>query len=234
MIEFEINNLDKEWKSIFENEFQKEYFQELKLFIHQEINSGKSIFPPLNQIFRAFELCSFKEVKVIIIGQDPYHGKGQANGLAFSVNKTCKIPPSLKNIYKELNSDLGINIPKHGDLSNWAKQGVLLLNSVLSVEEAKANAHQNKGWEIFTQKIINDLSEDKRPKVFILWGNSARKLKSLISPNHLIIESVHPSPLGAYQGFFGSKPFSKSNQFLKTTNQREIDWMILDDEMKLF
>ncbi len=234
MIDFEINNLDAQWKRIFENEFQKEYFQSLKLFLSQEYLKGKTIFPPQDQVFRAFELCSFDQLKVIIIGQDPYHGKGQANGLAFSVNKNAKIPPSLKNIYKELHHDLGIDIPKHGDLSEWAQQGILLLNTVLSVEESKANSHQNKGWEQFTQAIIKDINRDQNPKAFVLWGNSARKLKTLINSPHLVIESAHPSPLGAHQGFFGSKPFSKINTYLIEKKLKAIDWKISENELKLF
>lgn len=217
----------KKFKEIIEQEKSKDYYQNLHTFVEQEYLS-KTIFPPKENIFRALELCDFDDVKVVILGQDPYHELHQANGLAFSVTKDVKIPPSLVNIYKELNDDLGIKIPNHGDLTSWAKQGVLLLNNVLTVEEGKANSHAKKGWETFTLNIVKALNEREKPLVFILWGKNAIEKQKYISNHHLVLTSPHPSPLSSYRGFFGSKPFSKANQFLKDNGIEPIDWSIED------
>ena len=188
----------------------------------------KTIYPKKEEIFNALNYTPLDKVKVVIIGQDPYHTPGFANGLAFSVGDNVEIPKSLVNIYKEINNDLGYNIPNHGDLTKWAKQGVLLLNTIMSVEDSKPMAHANKGWEIFTDRVIKKLNDDDNPKVFMLWGSPSRKKKVLITnPNHLVLETVHPSPLSAYNGFFGCKHFSKANEFLIKNNRESIDWKIL-------
>jgi len=216
--------IDQSWYSLLEHEFTKEYFNKLRTFIKLEYKQ-KNIFPPAKLIFNAFNLTSVNKVKVVVIGQDPYHGEGQANGLAFSVSKGIKIPPSLLNIYKELKSDINKDMPNNGCLEAWAKQGVLLLNSVLTVQSGKANSHKGIGWEKFTENIISLISKKKTNLVFLLWGNYAHKKENLIeSNNHLILKSVHPSPLSAYNGFFGSKHFSKTNKFLKKNNIKEILW----------
>lgn len=185
----------------------------------------KTIYPLKENIFNAFKLTPYENVKVVIVGQDPYHGEGEAHGLSFSVQDNVKIPPSLQNIYKELYNDLGIMPKKTGNLTGWAKEGILLLNSTLTVEKDKANSHQGLGWQIFTDYVIKVLNQKNEPVVFILWGNFARSKKNLITnPKHLIIESTHPSPFSAYNGFFGSKPFSKTNNFLIKNNIKPIDW----------
>ena len=217
-------DIEPSWYSLLENEFEKKYFTNLRSFIKNEY-STKVIFPPPKLIFNAFNLTPANKVKVIIIGQDPYHGEGQAHGLSFSVPTGIKIPPSLMNIYKELNTDVNKDIPSHGLLEDWARQGVLLLNSVLTVESGKANSHKNIGWEKFTENVISLISKKKESLVFLLWGNYAHKKEDFIeSNNHLILKSVHPSPLSAYNGFFGSKHFSKANNFLKKNNIKEIVW----------
>ena len=214
------------WDLILKDEFKKDYFLKMMNFLDKEYKE-KRIFPARSEIFKALELSDYDETKVVILGQDPYYNLGQAEGLSFSVKKGVKLPPSLKNIYKELNDDLGIEISNNGSLINWAKQGVLLLNSSLTVEEKKPNSHSKIGWQIFTDKIISTLNEREEPLVFILWGNFARSKKELITnSNHLIIESAHPSPLSARKGFFGSKPFSRTNSFLKDHKIQEIDWKI--------
>lgn len=193
----------------------------------EALRSNNIICPPKQYIYYALELTPIPNTKVVILGQDPYHGKGEANGLAFSVNKGIKIPPSLRNIYKELNTDLNIPIPTHGDLTQWAKQGVLLLNSILTVEENKPGSHRNKGWEEYTNGIIKEISDTKEHIVFILWGKFAQSKKDLIDQNkHLIIESPHPSPFSARKGFLGSKPFSKTNKYLTDNGIQQIDWRI--------
>lgn len=218
--------LDNDWQDLLEKDFEKEYYQNLRKFLTSEYNT-KTIYPPMNNIFNALKLTPYKDVKVVILGQDPYHGPNQAHGLAFSVNKGVKIPPSLVNIYKELHTDLNCYIPNNGFLEDWAKQGVLLLNTVLTVRAHEANSHKNMGWEIFTDRIISLLNERKDPIVFILWGNpSIAKKKLITNKQHLIITSPHPSPLSAFRGFFGSKPFSKTNDFLKSINKTPIDWQI--------
>lgn len=217
--------IGNDWDTILEKEFEKDYYKNLRIFLDDEYNS-QTIFPPAKDIYNALRITPYNEVKVLILGQDPYHEENQAHGLAFSVNKGIQIPPSLLNIYKELNSDLNTYIPYNGYLIKWAKQGVLLLNTVLTVEAHKANSHKGKGWEILTDAIISSLN-NKEHMVHILWGRNARnKTKLITNPNHLILESAHPSPLSAYNGFFGSKPFSKTNEYLIKNNLSPIDWQI--------
>ena len=211
------------FEEIINKERQKEYFKKLETFLEEEYRT-KTIFPPKDEVFTAFKLCEFKDVKVVIIGQDPYHEINQAHGLAFSVKDGNKLPKSLINIYKELYDDVLVT-RLTGELTEWASQGVFLINTVLTVEEGKANSHKNKGWETFTSKVIEELNNDDNPKVFVLWGNQAYEYEKIITNlNHKIIKSAHPSPLSAYRGFFGSKPFSKINEFLKEHNLKEIDW----------
>ena len=217
------------WAKALASNFQMPYFMELASFLQKEIAAQKTIFPALPQVFEAFNLCDINQVKVVIIGQDPYHQTGQANGLAFSVAKGQPLPPSLRNIFKELANDKEAAQQSkeklNGDLSAWAKQGVLLLNTVLTVEAAKPNAHSNKGWEIFTDQTIRLLNEQEQPLVFILWGKPAQSKINLIDTSkHFCIESPHPSPLAAYRGFFGSKPFSKTNNYLKSLGKAPIVW----------
>lgn len=218
--------LEQSWKQVLEEEFGKEYFRELTDFIKKEY-VGVKVYPAPKNIFRAFELCSFDEVKVVILGQDPYHGKGQANGLSFAVNADIRPPPSLQNIFKEIESDLRQSLKNSdGDLSRWAKQGVLLLNATLTVRAGKAGSHQGKGWELFTDSVIRTLSDKCEHLVFILWGNYARTKGAHIDrTKHLVLESAHPSPFSAANGFFGSKPFSRANQYLKQHDQEPIDWL---------
>ena len=217
-------DIETSWYELLKDEFEKDYFLKLRQFIKNEYKT-KQIFPHPKDIFKAFELTPVNDVKVVILGQDPYHGADQAHGLAFSVQENIKIPPSLSNIYKELYDDLNIPIKRSGNLEYWAKQGVLLLNSVLTVESGKANSHKNIGWEKFTESVISLISKKKEILVFLLWGNYAHKKEDFIeSNNHLILKSVHPSPLSAYNGFFGSKHFSKANNFLKKNNIKEIVW----------
>lgn len=218
--------LKNDWKDYLSSEFDKDYYKNLRNFLKAEYNSNV-IYPNMYDIFNALHFTSYADTKVVILGQDPYHGPKQAHGLSFSVNPGVKIPPSLVNIYKELHSDLNCYIPNNGYLKKWADQGVLLLNTVLTVRAGEANSHKNKGWESFTTQVIKTLNEKETPIVFILWGNNAISKESLITnPKHLIIKSVHPSPLSASRGFFGSKPFSKTNEFLISTNQKPIDWQI--------
>ena len=214
------------FKDIVAVEFEQDYYKKLHSYVENEY-LHKTIFPPRQNIFRALNLCDYEDVKVVILGQDPYHELHQANGLAFSVYPGVKIPPSLVNIYKELKDDVNTFIPNHGDLTKWAKQGVLLLNNVLTVEEGKAKSHAGIGWEIFTLNIVKALNRREKPMVFILWGNNARSKKQYIDTSrHLVLESAHPSPLSAHRGFFGSKPFSKANDFLIKNNMTPIDWQI--------
>ncbi len=218
-------NIDKSWKNKLSAEFEKDYMIELFKFLAEEEAKGKVIYPKKEDLFSAFNYTTFENVKVVIIGQDPYHGPDQAHGLSFSVRPGVKVPPSLRNIYKELNDDLGIDIPEHGYLVDWATQGVLLLNNVLTVEASKAGSHQKKGWEKFTDKVIEILNNEKENLVFFLWGSPAQKKGSKLDKDkHLILKSVHPSPLSSYRGFFGSKPFSKANNYLKEMGIKEIDW----------
>lgn len=214
------------WDTVLDSEYHKEYFANIVKFVNK-VYKEKTIFPPKTRILSALDITDYNDVKVVILGQDPYHGIGEANGLAFSVNDGIKIPPSLKNIYKELHDDLGIEIPNTGNLESWAKEGVLLLNSVLTVEKDKPASHKNIGWETFTDSIIKKLNERDKPIVFILWGNFAKSKKELITnPKHLVLTSSHPSPFSVNYGFFGSKPFSKTNEFLRKNGIKEIDWTI--------
>lgn len=218
--------LDNDWQDLLQCEFEKEYYQNLRKFLIHEYRT-KTIYPHMNDIFNALKFTSYKDVKVVILGQDPYHGPNQAHGLSFSVNKGIKVPPSLVNIYKELHDDLGCYIPNNGYLESWTKQGVLLLNTVLTVRAHEANSHRNMGWEQFTDKIISLLNDREDPIVFILWGNPSISRKKLITNRrHFIITSPHPSPLSAFRGFFGSRPFSKTNDFLKSINKTPINWQI--------
>lgn len=215
-----------DWLEPLKPEFSKPYYRKLYQTVNEEYRTHQ-IFPPADDIFNAFALTPLHEVKVVILGQDPYHGEGQAHGLCFSVKPDVEIPPSLVNIYKELQDDCGCEIPNNGYLTKWAKQGVLLLNTVLTVRAHQANSHRGIGWEEFTDAAIRILNEQDRPMVFILWGRPAQMKKSILTnPNHLIIESPHPSPLSAYRGFFGSRPFSRTNKFLKEHGIKEIDWQI--------
>lgn len=215
-----------DWLEPLKPEFSKPYYKKLYQTMNEEYRTHQ-IFPPADDIFNAFALTPLHEVKVVILGQDPYHGEGQAHGLCFSVKPDVEIPPSLVNIYKELQDDCGCEIPNNGYLTKWAKQGVLLLNTVLTVRAHQANSHRGIGWEEFTDAAIRVLNEQDRPMVFILWGRPAQMKKSMLTnPNHLIIESPHPSPLSAYRGFFGSRPFSRTNKYLKEHGLKEIDWQI--------
>ena len=214
------------WKNKLSGEFEKEYMIAIKSFLLDCYKSGKEIYPKSSEIFNAFNHCDFNEVKVVIIGQDPYHGKGQANGLCFSVNNNIPKPPSLVNIFKELENDLSKKFDsENGNLERWARQGVFLLNTTLTVEKNKPMSHSSIGWDKFTDKVIETLSKDSENLVFILWGNHAqKKIEKINISNHMIIKSVHPSPLSAHRGFFGSKPFTKTNNYLKSKNISEIIW----------
>ena len=212
------------WNEILAEEMQKDYYQELQAFV-QKRRAEVRVFPEEKNVFNALELTPFESVKVVILGQDPYHGFGQAHGLSFSVQKGIPLPPSLKNIYKELQEDIGGELPTEGDLSHWAKQGVLLLNTVLTVEEGNANSHKGMGWERLTNRLIESLNELNHPVIFILWGKPAQDKEKLITnPSHVILKAPHPSPLSAYRGFFGSKPFSKVNEMLIQQEQTPIRW----------
>lgn len=217
-------NIGNDWDDVLKDDFSGENYAKIREFLKSEY-SAHTIYPSMYDIFNAFKLTPFSKVKVVILGQDPYHGEGQAMGLSFSVPKNKELPPSLKNIYKELKDDLGVNPPDSGDLTAWAKQGVLLLNTVLTVRAGMANSHAGKGWEILTDDVIKKISGSRKNVVFILWGNNARSKKSLIDKSkHLILESAHPSPLSAYNGFFSSKPFSKTNTYLSARGIEPIDW----------
>ncbi|NRA46082.1 MAG: uracil-DNA glycosylase [Oligoflexales bacterium] len=219
--------LHPEWLKVLGPEFDKPYMQELRGFLMQEKKLGKTIYPEGPKVFEAFNLTPFSKVKVVIIGQDPYHGENQAHGLSFSVKPGIGVPPSLVNIYKELKYDLGLEHPGHGFLESWAKQGVLLLNAVLTVEKGKAASHQKKGWEEFTDQAIMRLSEEREHLVFILWGSYAQKKGAYIDRSkHLVLESPHPSPLAAHRGFFGTRPFSQANRYLVTNDAKPVDWTL--------
>ena len=216
--------IEQSWKALLQEEFDKPYFVELTDFVRAEYKSYR-IYPPGSQIFNAFNLCPFDKVKVVIIGQDPYHGPGQAHGLCFSVNDGVPFPPSLRNIFKEINADTGAPIPQSGNLTRWATQGVLLLNATLTVREHSAGSHQRRGWETFTDSVIRIISEQKSKVVFILWGAYAQSKASLIdSSRHLVLRSVHPSPLSAHAGFFGNHHFSLANDYLVRNGFTSIDW----------
>lgn len=221
-----MNNLVNDWNKLLLDEFNSEYFLKLKSFLKKEYET-KQIYPEAENIFNALKYTSYKDVKVVILGQDPYHGYNQAHGLSFSVKSDISIPPSLLNIYKELYNDIGCYVPNNGYLKKWCNEGVLLLNTVLTVRSGEPNSHRNKGWEQFTNKIITLLNDKTVPIVFILWGNNAQTKQSLITnPIHYIIKSVHPSPLSSYRGFFNSKPFSKTNDFLVSIGNNPINWQI--------
>ena len=218
--------IGNEWDEVLSEEFEKKYFKKIMDFIDLEYKT-KTVYPPYEDIFNAFKFTPLSSVKLVILGQDPYHEEKQAEGLSFSVSNEVKRPPSLKNILKELESDLDIKVSDNNSLIPWAEEGVLLLNAVLTVEEHKAGSHQKIGWQTFTDEVIRKINEKDTPVVFILWGNFAKEKEKLITnPKHLIITSAHPSPLSAYHGFFGSKPFSKTNEFLKKNNIRKIKWNI--------
>ena len=218
--------INGDWLEALKDEFKKDYYKQLFEKVNEEYRT-RLIFPPANDIFNAFHLTPLKDVKVVILGQDPYHGNNQAHGLCFSLKPEVEIPPSLVNIYKELHDDLGCTIPDHGYLVKWAKQGVLMLNTVLTVRAHQANSHRGIGWEEFTDAAIRVLNTQDRPIVFILWGRPAQMKKAMLNnPKHLILEAPHPSPLSSYRGFFGSRPFSKTNQFLEANGVEPIDWQI--------
>ena len=218
--------LHNDWGEILKEEFGKDYFVNLMAFLDEGYKS-KKIFPPREEIFSALNYSSFENTKVVILGQDPYHGEGQAHGLCFSVKPGVEQPPSLKNMFKELYDDLGVTAPNHGCLSDWAKQGILMLNASLTVEEAKPNSHSKKGWTIFTDKIIEKLNDRQKPVVFILWGNNARdKLELITGKQHFVLSAAHPSPLSASRGFFGCRHFSKVNTILENIGQAKIDWQL--------
>jgi len=220
----ELSKIEETWGQRLSHEFSKPYFRSLSTFINKEY-ATREIYPKQDEIFRAFALCPFEKVKVVIIGQDPYHNPTQAHGLSFSVNEKLSLPPSLKNIYKELNADLGIPISKNGDLTRWASQGVLLLNSILTVRSGFANSHKAKGWEEFTSEAVRVLAMEKKNIVYILWGTYAQQKCSFISSeSNLVLKSVHPSPLSAYRGFFGSHPFSQANDYLTFHHKQPIIW----------
>jgi len=216
--------IEESWKPVLAEEFGKSYFSELTSFVRNEYKS-QTIYPPAKLIFNAFDRCPFDQLKIVILGQDPYHGPGQAHGLCFSVNDGIDFPPSLRNIFKELKNDLGKEIPRSGNLIDWAKQGVLLLNATLTVRANQAGSHQNKGWEQFTDAVINKINEQKQHVVFILWGNYAISKAKFIDQNkHFVLTSVHPSPLSASRGFFGNHHFSKANDFLMKNELQPVQW----------
>lgn len=219
-------NIGNEWDDILKGEFEKEYYLNLREFLKKEYFTYH-IFPNMYDIFNALKYTSYSDVKAVIIGQDPYHGQGQAHGLCFSVQKGVAVPPSLQNIYKEIYSDLGIPPANHGYLKKWADNGVLMMNAVLTVREGQANSHKGKGWEIFTDRVIELLNEREKPIVFLLWGGNAKqKMRLITNPNHLILQAAHPSPLSAFNGFFGCRHFSKANEFLVNHGMESIDWRI--------
>lgn len=221
------NGLDPQWHNQIGEEFKKDYMLSLREFLVCRKQQGAVIFPPAPQWFAALNTTPFDQIKVVILGQDPYHGPGQAHGLCFSVLPNIKVPPSLANIYKELKSDLGIEQPNHGCLTSWAEQGVLLLNTTMTVEQGQAGAHQGKGWERFTDTIITKINTQRQGVVFMLWGSYAQKKATMIDPErHLVLQSVHPSPLSAYRGFFGCRHFSQANNYLKKQNIEPIDWQL--------
>ncbi|WP_255406350.1 uracil-DNA glycosylase [Ignatzschineria sp. F8392] len=226
-MKFDLTKIDPQWREFIKSEMEKSYFRQIEQGIAQSIEKGVRVFPPMESIFSAFQVAP-DQIKVVILGQDPYHGLGQAHGLAFSVQPGVKIPPSLRNIYQELTTDIpGFEPPQTGDLTAWSEQGVFLLNTVLTVEESRAHSHAKIGWEQFTTAVIDYLADHYQHLVFILWGNHAQKKGETIDRNrHLILDAAHPSPLSAYRGFFGSKPFSKSNQYLLDKGKGAIEWQL--------
>lgn len=219
-------NIGNDWDELLADEFKKEYYLRLRKFLISEYNS-RTIYPPMNDIFNALRYTAYGNVKAVILGQDPYHGAGQAHGLCFSVKKGTPPPPSLQNIFKEINAELGLPIPNHGELTAWAQSGVLLLNTALTVREGQANSHRGQGWEILTDRVIELLNGRETPIVFMLWGGNARaKAKLITNPKHLVLQCAHPSPLSAHNGFFGCGHFVKANEFLKSRGIEPIDWRI--------
>ncbi len=219
-------HIGNDWDTVLQGEFDKEYYRTLRRFLISEYRT-RTIYPSMYDIFNALKYTPYRDVRAVIIGQDPYHGPGQAHGLCFSVNKGIEVPPSLVNIYKELHDDTGFQIPDHGCLTDWAEHGVLLLNAVLTVRAGAANSHKGMGWEIFTDTVIRHLNDRQEPIVFLLWGANARAKQVLITnPRHLVLTAPHPSPLSAHRGFFGCRHFSKANEFLRKNGQPEIDWTI--------
>lgn len=219
-------NIGNEWDELLKDEFTKEYYLKLREFLKAEY-STRRIYPNMYDIFNSLKFTSYSDVKAVIIGQDPYHGAGQAHGLCFSVQKGTAIPPSLQNIYKEIYSDLGIPPANHGYLKKWADSGVLLMNTVLTVREGQANSHRGMGWEIFTDRVIELLNQREKPIVFLLWGGNAKqKMRLITNPSHLILQAAHPSPLSAYNGFFGCRHFSKANEFLTANGMTPVDWRV--------
>jgi uracil-DNA glycosylase len=224
-----IAQLHSSWESHLHAEFSKPYIQQLKQFLVEEKSAGKVIYPKTGDIFNAFNSAAFEDVRLVILGQDPYHGENQAHGLCFSVQKGVRLPPSLRNIFKEIERDLGFSVPSHGCLQSWADQGVLLLNATLTVEQANAGSHQGKGWEVLTDKVIQQLSEQREGIVFLLWGSYAQKKGRLINEDkHKVLRAPHPSPLSAYRGFIGCGHFSTANQYLLESGQSAIDWQITE------
>ncbi len=222
-----MTKIGNDWDIMLQDEFDRPYFKRLENFLTEE-RARYEIYPPQEDVFNALRYSSFQDTKVVILGQDPYHEPGQAHGLCFSVNKGVTIPPSLVNIYKEIENDLGIKMPGHGYLADWAKQGVLLLNTVLTVRRGQANSHKGKGWEIFTDRIVEILNQRQKPMVFILWGANAKsKTQIITNKEHMVITGAHPSPLSAWKGFFGGRYFSKANRYLEITGQEPVDWGIL-------
>lgn len=222
-----MTKIGNDWDIMLQDEFDRPYFKRLENFLTEE-RARYEIYPPQGDVFNALRYSSFQDTKVVILGQDPYHEPGQAHGLCFSVNKGVTIPPSLVNIYKEIENDLGIKMPGHGYLADWAKQGVLLLNTVLTVRRGQANSHKGKGWETFTDRIVEILNQRQKPMVFILWGANAKSKTELITnKEHMVITGAHPSPLSAWKGFFGGRYFSKANRYLEITGQEPVDWGIL-------
>lgn len=220
-------NIGNEWDELLAGEFKKDYYLQLRRFLISEYNS-RTIYPPMNDIFNALKTTSYSDVKAVILGQDPYHGAGQAHGMCFSVKKGTPPPPSLQNIFKEIQNELGLPIPPHGELTAWAQSGVLLLNTALTVREGQANSHRGHGWEILTDRIIELLNGRETPIVFLLWGGNARaKAKLITNSKHLVLQCAHPSPLSAYNGFFGCGHFVKANEFLKSNGIEPIDWQIV-------
>lgn len=222
-----LTTLHPSWQAVIGDEFNQPYMQRLRQFLVEQKAAGKTIYPPMPLLFNAFNRTPFERTRVVIIGQDPYHGEGQAHGLSFSVPAGVKLPPSLRNVFKEIEADLGIRMSGTGDLSAWAEQGVLLLNAMLTVEQAQAGSHQKKGWEQFTDAAIHALNEQRQGLVFVLWGSYAQKKGAFINADkHLVLKSVHPSPLSAHRGFFGNKQFSQINQYLQSQGQASIDWQL--------
>lgn len=216
--------LGNDWDGLLADEWEKPYYKELHEFLKKEYSSTK-VYPDMYDIFNALKYTSFADTKAVIIGQDPYHGPGQAHGLCFSVKKGVPLPPSLVNIYKEISDDLGVTMPSHGELTGWARQGVLLLNTVLTVRAGQPNSHKDKGWEFFTDRVISELNKKEQPVVFLLWGaNAEKKARIITNPKHYKLITVHPSPLSAYRGFFGCRHFSKTNELLKKNGIPEIKW----------